>query len=98
MLARWQASGEAVVLGETRDLSAYRAAEKKGDLKFLCEFERWSKGREIAAWLDEHPGATRYIVIDDQPHICAPYQARTVVPEGAFSAGDRLWAMKLLSA
>ena len=87
---------EIVVLGETRDLSAYRAAEKRGDLMFQVEFGRYSKGREIAAWLGEHPGATRYIVLDDQPHICAPYQKRTVVPVGAFSAGDRLWAMKLL--
>ncbi len=92
------------VLGETRDLGAFRAAElgafraaeKRGDLMFQVEFERWSKGREIAQWISEHPGATRYIVIDDQPHICAPYQKRTVVPVGAFSAGDRLWAMKLL--
>ncbi len=87
---------EIAVLGETRDLSAYRAAEKKGDLMFQVGFEKWSKGREIAAWLDAHPGATRYIVIDDQPGICAPYQSRTVVPVGAFSAGDREWALKLL--
>ncbi len=84
------------VLGETRDLGAYRAAEKSGDLQLLCEFERWSKGREIAAWLNEHPGATRFVVIDDQPHICAPYGKRTVVPMGAFSAGDRVRAMRLL--
>jgi hypothetical protein len=89
---------DVAVLGETRDLGAYRAAEKRGDLMFLCGFERWSKGREIAAWLEQHPGATRYIVIDDQPHICAPYQNRTVVPVGAFNAGDRQWAMKLLES
>lgn len=87
---------EIPVLGETRDLDAYRAAEKRSDLPFQVEFERWSKGREIEAWLGEHPGATRYIVVDDQPHICAPYQKRTVVPVGAFSAGDRVWALKLL--
>lgn len=84
------------VLGETRDLGAYRAAEKRGDLMFQCEFERWSKGREIAAWLGEHPGATRFVVVDDKPHICAPYQKRTVVPVGAFSAGDRRRALRLL--
>ena len=86
------------VFGETRDLGAYRAAEKSGDLLFLCEFERWSKGREIAAWLEAHPGATRFVVVDDRPQICAPYQSRTVVPVGAFSADDRLWAMKLLGS
>lgn len=86
------------VLGETRDLSAYRAAEKRGDLMFQATSERWSKGREIAAWLSEHPGAERYVVIDDQPHICAPYQKRTVVPVGAFSAGDRVRALKLLQS
>ncbi len=84
------------VLGETRDLGPYRAAEKSGDLMFQVEFERWSKGREIAAWLGEHPGAARFVVIDDKPHICAPYQKRTVVPVGAFSAGDRRRAMQLL--
>ncbi len=62
------------VVGETRDLSAYRAAQKRGDLMFQVTFERWSKGQEIAQWLGEHPGATRFVVIDDQPHICAPYQ------------------------
>ncbi len=35
---------EVTVLGETRNLDAYRAAEKRGDLLFQCEFERWSKG------------------------------------------------------
>ncbi len=89
---------EIVVIGETRDLGAYRSAEKQGDLMFQVTFEKWSKGREIAAWLEAHPGATRYIVIDDQPRICAPYQKRTVVPVGAFSAGDRLWAIKLLGS
>jgi hypothetical protein len=57
---------EVPVLGETRDLGAYRAAERRDDLMFQVEFERWSKGREIAAWLEGHPGATRYIVIDDR--------------------------------
>jgi hypothetical protein len=61
------------VLGETRDLGVYRAAERWGDLMFQVEFERWTKGHEIAAWLEQHPGATRYMVIDDQPRICAPY-------------------------
>ncbi len=89
---------EIAVLGETRDLDAFRAAEKRGDLMFQVMFEKWSKGREIEVWLGAHPGATRYIVIDDQPHICAPYQERTVVPVGAFSAGDREWAMKLLGS
>jgi hypothetical protein len=98
MLLKHGFSPEVAVVGETRDLGAYRAAEKRGDLMFLCEFERWSKGREIAEWLEQHPGAKKYIVIDDQPHICAPYQNRTVVPVGAFSAGDREWAMKLLES
>ncbi len=87
---------EVPVLGETRDLGAYRAAEKSGDLLFLCGFERWSKGREIEQWLNEHPGATRFVVVDDKPRICAPYQKRTVVPVGALSASDRQRAMRLL--
>ena len=84
------------VFGETRDLGAYRKAEKRGDLLFQCEFERWSKGREIAAWLGEHPGATRFVVIDDKPQLCAPYQKRTVVPVGVFSANDRERAIRIL--
>jgi hypothetical protein len=52
MLLNYGFAPEVAVLGETRDLGAYRAAEKKGDLMFLCEFERCSKGREITEWLE----------------------------------------------
>ncbi len=84
------------LLGETRDLSAYRAAQKRGDFLFQCEFERLSKGEEIEQWLSDHPNTRRFIVIDDHPEICAPYGSRTVAPVGAFCAEDRRRALELL--
>ncbi|RYD69272.1 MAG: hypothetical protein EOP84_28785 [Verrucomicrobiaceae bacterium] len=85
------------VLGETRDLDAYRNALSKNDFEFLVGFERWSKGREIRAWLEDHPEVERFVVIDDHPELCTPYEEQTVVPVGPFSVADRALAATLLS-
>lgn len=84
------------VLGETRDLSELRAAARNG--QWLYGFERLSKGEEIAQWLAAHPDIDRFIIIDDRPRACAPYEARTVAPVGAFCADDRSQAMHLLKS
>ena len=84
------------LLGETRDLSAYRTAGRMGDLLFQTQFERLSKGEEIEQGLSDHPNTRRFVVIDDHPEICAPYESRTVAPVGAFCAEDRRCALELL--
>jgi len=86
------------VRGETRDLSAYRSAARKGDWLFQAQFERQSKGEEIAQWLAAHPECGSFVVIDDRPELCAPYGSRTVVPMGAFCVEDRRRALELLGA
>ena len=83
-----------IVLGETRDLSGWRGARAKG--QWLYGFERLSKGEEIGQWLATYPDVEHFIVIDDQPGVCAPYETHTVSPVGAFSAKDRIRAMILL--
>ncbi|RYG59738.1 hypothetical protein EON80_25405 [bacterium] len=84
------------VLGETRDLDTYRAAAKRKDLIFQVGFERWSKGKEIEAWLEAQPEVERFVVIDDHPEFCTPYEERTVVPVGPLSSQDRWLALELL--
>ncbi|RYG66930.1 hypothetical protein EON80_14555 [bacterium] len=84
------------VLGETRDLDTYRAAVKKKDLIFQVSFPSWSKGKEIWAWLEAHPEVERFVVIDDHPELCIPYEERTVVPVGPLNFKDRYLALELL--
>jgi len=43
------------------------------------------RGREIAAWLEAHPGVTRYCILDDDPRILPeqqPYWVRTTFHNG----------------
>jgi hypothetical protein len=77
-------------------LSAYRTAARTGNLDVWLAFERWSKGREIQSWLEAHPEVKRFVVIDDHPEICTPYEPRTVVPVGVFNTANRLEALALL--
>jgi hypothetical protein len=67
-------------------------------LEILVSFQRWSKGQEIENWLEAHLKVERFVVIDDHPEICTPYEPHTVVPVGVFTTANRLEALALLES